>query len=108
MARRAAAVAVQTFGDFQNFNPHLHIIVTDGCFYGNGKFLVCTPPDHKLVKEMFRREVFKMLKSEGKIGDMLIDNLMNWRHSGFNVYCGNPLLCRFVKTDFRSPLFIFA
>ena len=23
-------VAVQTFGDFQNFNPHLHIIATDG------------------------------------------------------------------------------
>jgi len=32
-----------------------------------------------------------MLKSEGKIGDMLIDNLLNWGHSGFNVYCGNPL-----------------
>ena len=40
---------------------------------------------------MFRHEVFKMLKSEGRIGDMLIDNLMNWRHSGFNVYCGNTL-----------------
>jgi hypothetical protein len=26
-------IAVQTFGDFQNFNPHLHIIATDGCFY---------------------------------------------------------------------------
>jgi len=90
-ARVGAAVAVHTFGDFQNFNPHLHIIVTDGCFYGNGRFLVCTPPDHKLVEEMFRHEVFKMLKSEGKIGDMLIDNLMNWRHSGFNVYCGDPL-----------------
>ncbi len=25
-------IAVQTFGDFQNFNPHLHIIATDGCF----------------------------------------------------------------------------
>jgi hypothetical protein len=86
-----AAVAVQPFGDFQNFNPQLHIIVTDGCFYGDGKFLVCKSPDHQIVEEMFRREVFKILKSEGRIGDMLIDNLMNWRHSGFTVYCGNPL-----------------
>ena len=86
-----AVVAVQTFGDFQNFNPHLHIIVTDGCFYGDGKFLVCQPPDHQIVEQMFRREVFKMLNSEGRIGEVLIDNLMNWRHSGFNVYCGNPL-----------------
>ena len=38
--------------------------------------------------KLFRREVFKMLKAEGKIGDGLIEKLMNWRHSGFNVYCG--------------------
>jgi hypothetical protein len=25
--------AVQAFGDFQNFHPHLHSIATDGCFY---------------------------------------------------------------------------
>ena len=33
------------------FNPHLHIIVTDGCFYGDGKFRVCQPPDHQIVEE---------------------------------------------------------
>ena len=35
-AKAGAAVAVQLFGDFQNFNPHLHVLATDGCFYGNG------------------------------------------------------------------------
>ena len=30
-------------------------------------------------------EVFKMLKAEGKITDAIIENMMNWRHSGFNV-----------------------
>jgi hypothetical protein len=30
-----AVIAVQTFGDFLGFNPHCHILVTDGCFYGN-------------------------------------------------------------------------
>ncbi len=29
-----------------------------------------------------------MLKAEGKIGDAAIENMMGWRHSGFNVYCG--------------------
>ncbi len=28
-----AVIAIQSFGDFLNFNPHLHIIGTDGCFY---------------------------------------------------------------------------
>jgi len=40
-----AVIAVQTFGDFQNFNPHLHIIATDGCFYGNGGFTVGPRPN---------------------------------------------------------------
>ena len=33
-------IAVQAFGDFQNFNPHLHIIATDGCFYGRGSSMI--------------------------------------------------------------------
>jgi hypothetical protein len=28
-----AEIAMQTFGDFLGFNPHCHILVTDGCFY---------------------------------------------------------------------------
>ena len=36
-------------------------------------------------------EVFKMLKSEGKINEVVIESMMNWRHSGFNVYCGNAI-----------------
>jgi hypothetical protein len=33
-----AAVAIQSFGDFLGFNPHLHILTKDGCFYGNVMF----------------------------------------------------------------------
>ncbi|MDD4627703.1 MAG: transposase [Syntrophomonas sp.] len=33
-------MAVQTFGDFLNFNPHLHIIASDGCFATDGGFMV--------------------------------------------------------------------
>jgi hypothetical protein len=43
-----AVIAVQTFGDFLGFNPHLHILVTDGCFYGNrGMFRVAPPLELK-------------------------------------------------------------
>jgi hypothetical protein len=95
---------VQSFGDFQNFNPHLHVLTTDGCFYGNGSFKACPTPQAKDLDEPFRYEVFKMLKAEGKINDVVIENMMNWpparralslrlgeRHSGFNVYCGNAI-----------------
>jgi len=31
-----AVIAIQGFEDFLGFNPHVHILCTDGCFYGNG------------------------------------------------------------------------
>ena len=41
-----AVVAIQTFGDFpQGFHPHLHILVSDGCFHGNGMFSVSPSAD---------------------------------------------------------------
>ena len=90
-AKAGATVAVQSFGDFQNFHPHLHVLATDGCFYGNGSFKAYPTPQAKDLEEPFRHEVFKMLKAEGKINDVVIENMMNWRHSGFNVYCGNAI-----------------
>jgi hypothetical protein len=32
-----------------------------------------------------------MLKAEGKITDSVIENMLSWHHSGFNVYCGNAV-----------------
>lgn len=32
-----------------------------------------------------------MLKAEGKINDTVIENMLSWRHSGFNVYCGSTI-----------------
>jgi hypothetical protein len=90
-AKAGAAVAVQSFGDFQNFHPHLHVLATDGCFYQDSAFMVCPPPDTGELEKLFRYEVFKMLKAEGKINDVVIENMMNWRQSDFNVYCGNAI-----------------
>jgi hypothetical protein len=90
-AKPGAAIAVQSFGDFQNFNPHLHVLATDGCFYKDAAFTVCPPPDTSELEKLFRYEVFKMLKSEGKINELIIENMMNWRHSGFNVYCDKAI-----------------
>ncbi len=33
-----ASIAVQTYEDFLNFNPHLLAIVSDGCFSKDGAF----------------------------------------------------------------------
>ena len=39
-----AVIAIQTFGDFLGFNPHCHILLTDGCFYGDKRIFRVAPP----------------------------------------------------------------
>jgi hypothetical protein len=64
-----AVIAIQSFGDFLGFNSHLHILGTDGCFYGDpdkSGFRVAPRFETKQLEEIFRHNVFKMLLSKGK------------------------------------------
>lgn len=83
-AMPGGVIAVQAFGDFQNFNPQLHIIAIDGCFYGNGFW-------QRIWRMPFAWRSLPCSKKEGLITAFVIGNMMNWLHSGFNVYCGKAL-----------------
>jgi len=66
--------------------------VTDGCFYGDGgMFRVAPPLELKKLEAIFRHKVFRMLLDKGKITRETIAMLSTWRHSGFNVFCGNRI-----------------
>jgi hypothetical protein len=73
------------------FNPHLHAITTDGCFLDDGSFKTASGFMLEDLEEIFQYEVLKMLKKEGKINDGVIENMLSWRHSGFNVYIGDRI-----------------
>lgn len=81
-------IAIQTFGDFLGFNPHLHILCTDGCFYGPGMFHVAPFFELKHLEEIFLHKVFKMLLSKGKITEDLVDMLLSRRHPGSMFFVG--------------------
>jgi hypothetical protein len=81
-----SAIAVLTFSDFLSFNPHCHILVTDGFFYGESKFWVAPAFLAKELESLFRANVFKLPLKKNKINTGLIDMLKFWRHSGLNVY----------------------
>jgi hypothetical protein len=49
------------------------------------------PLDLKKLEAIFRHKVFKMLLAKGRITRDLIAMLSNWRHSGFQVFCGQRL-----------------
>jgi ribosomal protein S27E len=90
-----AVVAIQTFGDFLGFHPHLHILVSDGCFHANGMFSVSLSVDTKALERIFRHKVLKMLLTKGKITQDMIVLLDKWRHTGFNVFTGQRILPRY-------------
>ncbi len=46
--------------------------------------------DPKALEQAFRLEVFKLLKKEGKITDTVINNMLGWHHSRFNIFCSRP------------------
>lgn len=59
-------VSIQTFGDLVNFNPHLHCLVTDGCFMRNGWFYVLPKIDVKKLESFSRHKAIKLwLKKKG-------------------------------------------
>jgi hypothetical protein len=69
----------------------LNNCVTDGCFYGKGMFRVAPPLELKKLEIIFRHKVFRMLIARGKSSREMITMLSPWRHSGFNVFCGNRI-----------------
>jgi hypothetical protein len=80
-------VAIQTFGDYARWHPHLHALVADGLFLESGYFFVMPKVDLRSLTELFRARVLKMLKKEGLIDDAFITMIMKWQHtSGFNVH----------------------
>ena len=80
-------VAIQSFGDYVRWHPHLHALVADGLFLESGCFFVMPKTNLRPLREIFRTLVLKMLKKEGLIDNAFIKMIMKWRHtSGFSVH----------------------
>ncbi len=80
-------MAIQSFGDYARWHPHLHALVADGLFLESGYFFVMPKVDLRPLRELFRAYVLKMLKKEGLKDDTFIKMILKWRHtSGFSVH----------------------
>jgi hypothetical protein len=80
-------MAIQSFGDYARWHPHLHALVADGLFLESGYSFVMPKTDLLPLRELFRAYVLKMLKKEGLIDDTFIKMLLSWQHvSGFNIH----------------------
>ncbi len=83
-------VAILPFGSSDiHWHPHLHCLVTNGCFEKDGIFhpMDILPPS--VIIEVFqspieafedRHKVFRMLLKEGLITDDRVKMILSWRH----------------------------
>lgn len=84
--------SIQTYGDQgANWNPHAHLIVTDGVFSSDGRFTPIPPPDPQQMMLLFRHKLLKRLLALEKITERTVEILDSFRHPGFSVYQGWPI-----------------
>jgi hypothetical protein len=77
---------IQTFGDRINFHPHIHVLITEGGRAPDGAFHRVSCFHDELIQEIFTREVFSLLLRKKLIGVPLVEKILHWRHTGFNVH----------------------
>lgn len=92
-----AVLAIQTFADLLGYHPHLHILISDGCFHENEMFSVSPAADTRTIERLFRHEVLRMLLNKGKIAPDMIALMDKWGHTGFNVFVGPRILPGYEK-----------
>ena len=72
-----AVVSIQTFGNLADLNPHIHMIVSWGCFDNRGTFYaVREVPDNDMIEQLFRHRVFSMLLEEDAVTEDLVENML--------------------------------
>ena len=88
----AAIISIQTYGrDPVPFHPHLHCLLSDGCFSRDGQFHPISWIDTEKLMRLFRHRLFKALLARELITPAMVDLLLSWHHPGFSVFRGEPV-----------------
>jgi hypothetical protein len=77
---------IQSFGSRINFHPHLHFLVTEGGTDKKGQFHKVSLFNDSLLCQFFTLEVFSLLLRKQLINKDLVQKILQWRHTGFNVH----------------------
>lgn len=85
----AAVAAVQTFGDYLVFHPHLHVLAATGLFDSKNRFHLLPVETVQPLAELFRHRFLAILRRENLISEKTLRDLLGWKHSGFNLNAGD-------------------
>ncbi len=84
----AAIAAVQTFGDYLKWHPHLHVLAATGLIDKNGAFHEMPVESIEPLEQFFRHRFLARLRREKLISEKKLRQLLGWTHSGFNLDAG--------------------
>jgi hypothetical protein len=85
---RLDASAVQTFGDYLNFHPHLHVLAATGLVNRDGRFHLMPVESIGPLAELLRHRFISTLLHKKLISAKRAHALLGWTHSGFNLDAG--------------------
>lgn len=89
--KSGAMVGIHTFGARMNFNPHVHILVTEGGFDEAGKWVVKDYIPYKMLRKRWQATVMEMLRKklpeeEVKQYKKLFQKIWDDNPEGFVIY----------------------
>ena len=89
--RPGIVVSIATAGDLVQWQPHLHLLSTDGGFSGGGTFHALEGWDGEALMKLFRQRLLARLVERRAISQELARKLLGWTHPGFSAFAGEPI-----------------
>jgi predicted Zn-ribbon and HTH transcriptional regulator len=87
-------VSFQSFGEFARFHPHWHVLVLEGGFTSNDRFVYLPlGADDGMVKA-WQETMLAFFLGKGLIDQVRVSMLRSWKHSGFSVESETQLLTK--------------
>jgi len=73
------------------WNPHLHLLTTDGGRTGDGSWRELKEWDGQRLMALFRERLLARLVERRAISKELVAKLVAWRHPGFSAHVGDRI-----------------
>jgi len=89
--RPGIVVSIATAGDLLQWNPHAHILVSDGGFSMDGSFRALESWDGEALMRLVRERLLARLVQRHAISEKLVRKLLAWKHPGFTAFVGRAI-----------------
>ncbi|MEK6794463.1 MAG: transposase [Spirochaetota bacterium] len=101
--RPGAVLSIETAGEYQDGNPHIHAVTTDGIYTPTGSFYFMPRYGElaeKYLRSLWEMAVTKYVLEKGFVTEETIEKVSAYRHNGFSVYARRRV--EYKKSDERS------